>query len=112
MDFLWLSSSEQRMNSRQTIKKNPFLKNRKTDLSKLHVTFLSQAPLAGALDQMRKVKDEADDFRVADKEIYLYCPRGYGKTKLSNSFFEKILSVAATTRNWKTVNMLLDIAKK
>jgi uncharacterized protein (DUF1697 family) len=45
------------------------------------------------------------------REIYLSCPNGYGNTKLSNAAIEKKLSVVATTRNWKTVNTLLAMAK-
>jgi uncharacterized protein (DUF1697 family) len=37
---------------------------------------------------------------------YLYCPNGYGRTKLNNTFFEKKLGVGATTRNWRTVTTL------
>ncbi len=47
-----------------------------------------------------------DQFRCSGETIYLYCPNGYGKTKLANNFLEKMLGVSATTRNWKTVNQL------
>jgi uncharacterized protein (DUF1697 family) len=53
-----------------------------------------------------------DEFLVYDREIYLFCPNGYGRTKLSNSFFERKLGVAATTRNWKTVNALYEMASQ
>jgi uncharacterized protein (DUF1697 family) len=49
---------------------------------------------------------------LLSKEIYLYLPEGYGGTKLNNNFFEKKLGLNATTRNWKTVNKLLEIAEK
>jgi uncharacterized protein (DUF1697 family) len=39
--------------------------------------------------------------------VFVYCPNGYGNTKLSNTFFENKLKVTATTRNWRTVNELL-----
>jgi len=42
--------------------------------------------------------------------IYLYCPNGYGRTKLNNAFFEKALKVPATTRNWRTVRALQELA--
>ena len=48
---------------------------------------------------------------VFGREIYLYCPHGYGDTKLSNANIERKLSVGATTRNWKTVNTLLAMAQ-
>ena len=38
--------------------------------------------------------------------IYLYCPTGYARTRLSNSFFERKLDMPVTTRNWNTVNAL------
>jgi len=44
--------------------------------------------------------------------IYLYCPSGYGKTKLSNKFLEKKLEVTATSRNLKTVVKLCELAKE
>jgi predicted ATPase len=55
---------------------------------------------------------EPDRFHIGRQEIYLYCPGGYGKTKLSNTAFEKAPSVRATTRNWKTVNALFEMASK
>jgi uncharacterized protein (DUF1697 family) len=84
---------------------NPFA----GDLANLHVTFLAEAPkraLVGRIDAERFAPDE---FRVVRGEVYLRCPNGYGRSKLSNAFFEKRLGVAATTRNWKTVTKLADL---
>jgi len=50
------------------------------------------------------------EFTVAEREIYLFCPNGYGTTKLSNNFFERKLGQPATTRNWNTVNALYQMA--
>ena len=88
----------------------PFLKERGIDPARLYVTFLSEVPDLEALNLLRTVKDEHDEFRIAPKEVYLHCPDGYGRTKLSNNFFEKTLKVAATTRNWNTVKALLGMA--
>src|SRR5205823_668163 len=96
----------------QLIDGNPFLKQRHEDPSKLHVTFLSNSPSASALSKLATPPGSADEFLVDGKEIYLFCPNGYGITKLSNNFFEKKLGLSATTRNWRTVNALYDIAKQ
>jgi uncharacterized protein (DUF1697 family) len=88
------------------IRKNPFLKEKGIDVSKLHVTFLSQAPAKSSLQRLDKLVSGRDQFRVSGKEIYLYCPDGYGVSKLSNNAFEKLLSVRATTRNWNSVNKI------
>ena len=90
------------------IKTNPFIE---LDASKLHVTFLSDHPTNINIKEINKVKNEIEKYFFFDKEIYLFLPKGYGRTKLSNDFFEKKLSVNATTRNWRTVNNLLNIAK-
>jgi uncharacterized protein (DUF1697 family) len=85
---------------------NPFLKERGINHSKLHVTFLSEVPRKDALGRLDALNPVPDRFCIKARELYLYCPNGYGRTKLSNATFEKLLSVQATTRNWKTVKNL------
>jgi len=85
---------------------NPFLSRKEIDTTRLHVTFLQDAPAKSAVESLGKVRAGVDRFRWVGKEIYLHCPDGYGRTKLSNSVIEKILSLRATTRNWNTVNKL------
>lgn len=95
---------------KRTIHKNPFLKQDGIDSSKLHVTFLSEDPAQSAIKKLDTLADGADQFHCSAKAIYLYCPGGYGETKLSNHAFERLLSVRATTRNWKSVNNLYQMA--
>ncbi len=90
---------------KEAIQGNPFLEKRGLDVSKLHVTFLSQAPAGAPLVKL-PVYAGADEFVHIRAAIYLHCPQGYGETKLTNGLFEKMLSVPATTRNWKTINEL------
>ncbi|HEX9429511.1 MAG TPA: DUF1697 domain-containing protein [Candidatus Bathyarchaeia archaeon] len=97
---------------RKVVSDNPFLKDRGTDHSKLHVTFLSELPAKATLRKLDALNSPSDRFHIGSREIYLYCPDGYGRTKLSNSAFEKLLSVEATTRNWKTVNALVKISSE
>jgi len=97
---------------RQIIAANPFLTRRNEDPTKLHVTFLAATPSAEAITALGSTRDHADEFIVAGTEIYLSCPNGYGKTKFSNTFFEKKLGLAATTRNWNTVTALCRLAEE
>ncbi len=91
---------------------NPFLKEKDVDSSKLHVTFLSEGAQNSSLKRLEELATSQDKFHLASHEIYLYCPGGYGRTKLSNNAIEKVLSVTATTRNWRTTNILLDMVSK
>jgi uncharacterized protein (DUF1697 family) len=91
------------------VAKNPFVKQA-NDQKQLHVTFLAERPAAAKVKQLDPRHSEPDEFRVAGREVYLYCPNGYGRSKLSNAYFEKKLGVAATTRNWRTVTALAELA--
>lgn len=86
------------------LKNNPFL-NDEIDIKLLHVTMLYDVPsteLAEAID----FESENDKYRIVGKNVYLYFPNGYGRTKLTNNFFEQKLKTSATTRNWKTMKKL------
>ena len=47
---------------------------------------------------------------LAEPVVYLKLPHGYGRTRLNNAWFERKLGTAATTRNWRTVVALADLA--
>ena len=47
--------------------------------------------------------DEAAALSADGRLVYLLLPYGYGRTKLTNAWFERVLEVPATTRNWRTV---------
>ena len=51
-----------------------------------------------------------DQYKIDRDVVYLHCPSGFGKTKLTNNIFEKKLNVIATTRNYKTTIKLLEMA--
>jgi uncharacterized protein (DUF1697 family) len=92
------------------VNSNPFIKDPTIEFDKLHVTFLRDMPDTRTILDINK--DENEKFEVMGKEIYLYCPNGYGRTKLKNGVFEKKLNTTATTRNWKTTNKLLEMSRK
>ena len=89
---------------------NPFLTQRNEDPERLYVTFLSDLPSGVAAKDLEAPSDTTDEYFLSGREIYLFCPNGYGRTKLSNNFFERKLKTIATTRNWKTVNALYNMA--
>lgn len=86
---------------------NPFAENK--EITFMHVTFLSDIPIQIDKQSIEVKKSTNEEIAFSEKAIYLYCPNGYGKTKLNNNFLERSLKVKTTTRNWKTVNELLRI---
>ena len=93
------------------LKHNPLLKQPGIDEVRLHVTFLSEPAPETAEEILKPLVAKSECFSICGREIYLYCPDGYGKTKLSNCVVEKKLSVQATTRNWHTANVLFDMTR-
>lgn len=90
---------------------NPFINNRDENISKLHVTVLDNSPDKNLVSELLKTNSGIDEFILKDNIVYLFCPSGYGKTKLTNAFFEKKLKVSATTRNWKTITKLVELSE-
>jgi uncharacterized protein (DUF1697 family) len=89
---------------------NPFIKAGNRLIDKMHVTFLDRQPDTDLVKKLSLIDRKGDEFKVVGSEIYLLCPNGYGQTVLTNNFFEKRLKCGATTRNWGTVNKLLELA--
>jgi len=90
---------------------NPFVRPGH-DTGSLHVTFMGAVPDPEVVVAAGKRKADRDEFQVVGREVYLLCPNGYGNTKLTNAFFEKKLGSEATTRNWKTVNKLVEMTQE
>ncbi|XRE44201.1 hypothetical protein ACIVBQ_002405 [Tenacibaculum discolor] len=58
-----------------------------------------------------EVDAKEDEYTILKDVVYVNAAGGYGKTKLTNNFFERKLKVSATTRNFKTTNHLVELAK-
>jgi uncharacterized protein (DUF1697 family) len=95
---------------KKVLSRNPFLDKKRTETERLYVTFLIEKPNQVDCKSIEKFDCSPDKFTIVDREVYLYCPHGYGKSKISNNFFENKLKITATTRNWKTVNALVELA--
>lgn len=91
----------------QAALQNPFLEeNPDLDIKSLHVTFLEAAPAPEKRQALAAKDHKGDQWKIVEDRVYLHCPNGYGRTKLTNSYLEKTLGQTATTRNWKTLNKL------
>ena len=82
------------------------------DINKLHVTFLTELPEKQLVDALPLSPNPNEEYRIVGDVIYVYCPDGYGRTKINNMFFERKLKGIATTRNWKTCLKLREMAQQ
>ena len=89
---------------------NPF-PHALTSPSRFYVAFLSGQPDPDALAQIDAQQFVPEEFAPGERAMYVWYPNGLNASKLSNTFWEKHLGVTATSRNWNTVNKLLELAR-
>jgi len=85
---------------------SPDGKNRYVTLIKTLRNDESKEMLSKEID---KYKKEDDLYEIVSKEVNLYIPGGYGKTKLNNKFVENKSTAFATTRNINTLEKILNL---
>jgi len=97
---------------RQWISVNPFLAEENFEPSKMAVILLYEEPTQAQIQKVINIDYPPDKFKIIGREIFIYCPNGFGKTKLYTNFFEKKMGVTGTARSWKTITTILNIAEK
>jgi uncharacterized protein (DUF1697 family) len=95
---------------RDVIANNPFVESGGPE-DFMHVMFLAGQPAARAVAALDPDRSPPDRFTVRGKEIYLLLPNGAGRSKLTNAWFDSKLKTVSTSRNWRTVNKLLQMAE-
>ena len=97
---------------RDLITSNPYLEEVNFDPAKMAVIFLHENPSESQILKVAAVDYPPDKFRIIGKEIFTFCPNGFGRSKIYTNFFENKMKVTGTARNWKTVTTLLGLAEK
>ncbi|MFK8006001.1 MAG: DUF1697 domain-containing protein [Saprospiraceae bacterium] len=92
------------------VKNHPFEKKEGCQIENLCLTFLSEIPTAENLEKINTYDYAPDLFQIIEDNAFIFIQGKYHQSKLTNNFFEKKLKVSATTRNWKTVNKLLELS--
>lgn len=89
---------------------SPFRDDSEITHDRIYLTFLAEHPQPENLKKLDGIDYPPERFHLNDQVIYFYSPNSYGRAKMNNNFFEKKLKVAATTRNWRTSQKLIDMA--
>jgi len=97
---------------RRIVSSNPFLTEVNFDPAKMAVIFLHEKPMEYQIQKVADIDYPPDKFEIIGKEIYTFCPNGFGRTKIYTNFFENKMKVKGTARNWKTITTLLNLAEE
>lgn len=95
----------------QAVLRNKFYQQDKIDTAQLHLTFLQAIPNPENSLKLETIKHEPDKYMLDGENVYIVCEGKYHESKLTNNFFENILKVPATTRNWNTILKLWELSK-
>jgi uncharacterized protein (DUF1697 family) len=80
-----------------------------TDPTRYFVTFFAADPSARTEQALDAVDRGDDQVHVAGREVYTWCPNGLLDSKLGETVLNRLPDVA-TTRNWRTVTKVLELA--
>lgn len=93
------------------VRANPYADKAAAEPKSVHVAFLKDRPVARAVSALDPDRSPPDSFVVRGREIYLHYPNGAGRSKLTNPWFDARLRTVSTSRNWRTVTTLEEMAR-
>lgn len=94
---------------RKVIDGNPFAE-RTQNGQQVYVSFFNQEPSTTKVKALLENCPPNESLYFANTHLYFYSDEGYGQAKMNNNYLEKKLQVVCTTRNWKTVETLLNMS--
>ena len=94
----------------RAVESNPF-PEAESEPKTLHVHFLASMPKNPDLGTLESIKSDRERFVLKDGVFYLHAPDGIGRSKLAANT-ERLLGVALTGRNWRTVCRVMAMAKQ
>ena len=94
----------------RAVRSNPF-PEAESEPKTLHLYFLASEPNNPDLGVLESIKSDDEQFALKDGVFYLHAPEGIGRSKLAAKT-EKVLGVATTGRNWRTVRKVMAMANE
>jgi len=82
------------------------------ELKATYYTLLAEKPNKDLVDELNQLEQVVEFFKITDDVIYCFYPNGVRNAKWHNVFFEKKLKVSCTTRNFNTMQKLVDLSEK
>lgn len=94
------------------ILRNPF-EGREKDPFRLYVTFFRETPPDEKQNELMDLSSDTEIFEFTDGELFSLINKKSGKKEMfSNNFVEKVCGISGTSRNWNSVNKILDLVNE
>ena len=92
---------------KEILNKNPFWAD--YNIGRIFFTLTNDTLSPELVDKISQEKFESEELRIIEDKLYMYLPKDASRTKLNNNYLERKLKIVATTRNFNTLQKLLDI---
>ena len=96
----------------QILTRNPYKKEAILEPNRVLITLLQDTPDPTLLASLCNLEYPPDRFEYNENSVFIHCPNGSGKSKLSNNFLETKLKVKATSRNYQTLKKILELTTR
>lgn len=96
---------------RAVIARNPFEKEAARDPAHVLVYFTKKKPSKRGVAALRNAIDGPELVRAGARHLYLFYPKGIGRSKLTSALMDSKLGVRGTARNWNTVAKLAALSR-
>ncbi len=92
------------------VKRNPFPEATQSRPNQLHLHFMANQPQENAELSLTTYKGQ-ERLRLDGDHLYIDYIHGAGESKLTTRFLEAALGTVGTSRNWNTVQKLLELCR-
>lgn len=94
---------------RSAVARHPFTQAQLEEPGKCAFVFLSAAPDASAVAQLRESNPGREVVHSAGRELFIFYSDGMARSKLDNKRIERHLELVSTVRNWNTCQRILKL---
>ncbi|EAR00471.1 DUF1697 domain-containing protein [Maribacter sp. HTCC2170] len=94
----------------RVLEDNPYTDRNELSENKIYFVLLQDSPEEDKVKELSNYKFENETFTYTPNCVYLRCALGAGKAKCGIGFFESKLKVSATSRNYRTLQKLIELS--
>lgn len=94
----------------RVLEDNPYTDQKDLAENKIYFVLLKDLPGKDKVENLSTFIFENETFIYTPNCVYLRCALGAGKAKCGINFFETKLKVSATSRNYRTLQKLIDLS--
>lgn len=89
---------------------NPFLRQSATEPNRVMLLLANHVPQTGATEALRALAVESERFEIVRDGLWIYFSAAVARSRLTPASIEKAVGAPTTARNWRTVQVLAQLA--